>query len=212
MIYKWCEIDLEMFEEIFNEYVSLASWSVDKVLEVQNIPSIILGQRSDRFYLGNGIKLLDWVSWNEESIMLIDSFNNAFPGIKDTILDKSKLSTCSLCNSEPKITPMGIDVHFKILWNTYFGQNFKIENKFIFKGADCDIRTDLWFTKSKADSELITYRPGKTRKLDNSQKFVRIRAIDLGDWKEMINNYLKYDNDVKYLRCEEDLETGRILL
>lgn len=212
MIYKWCQIDLEMFEEIFNEYVSLASWSVNKVLEVQNIPSIILGQNSERFYLGNGIKLSDWISWNEGSIMLLDTINNALPGFKDLIINNNKISSCFLCDSGPKVTPMGIDIHYKILWNTYFGQNFKIEDKFIFKDVDCEIRPDFWFTKTGEDPELITYRPSKTRCLSNSQKFVRIRAIDLSDWKEMINSYLKHNNDVKYLKCEEDIKACEIML
>ena len=204
MIYKWNEISLDMFKDVFDAYWRGDDWTCDKVLEIQN-PIAIKSYWSDsRIYFGKGIDINEWSDWNKESLRLINSIN---PHISmKSLITNQKISMC-LLEGGPRITPLGsVGVHYNLIWNMCFGADQKIssdlELSFPREKSLC-----LWYTKE--DGKYII-DPYKYNDYDNFTKMIRVRSIDLVDWKEMMKNYTK-TNDISYLDMSNDIPKQSIV-
>ena len=78
MVYKWNEIDLNMFLDVFDSFWNGEDWSLDLILEIQNIPAIVSNYPLSRFYLGKKINIHDFKKDNEQTINFMESAKNIF--------------------------------------------------------------------------------------------------------------------------------------
>ena len=200
MIKNWQEIDMEMFKEIFNAYWNGESWTLDKVLEFQYLDKIYNDQNSVRVYFGNGININEWKEFNKDTLELMNALSNKFLSktVKD-ILSKTTLSMCVL-EDGPRITPLdsSIKAHYDMMWSTTFGHKSAYPE--VVKNITNPII--LWYCK-----EGNYYNLGSIdlHNIQEKDKFVRLRAISLNTWKDMIYNYVESGFNSNILHIENDL-------
>ena len=197
MIYKWNEISMEMFKDIFDAYWRGDDWSKDKVLEIQNLSAIKDGIPDIRIYFGKGIDIYDWVEWNKSAIEIIKKMDSIMP--VNILISHKKLSMCLLIDRSPKITPLGsVDVHYNLIWNMCFGANYDINLDFdIFSNQSLN----LWYTKN---GDLYEVHTENNTNIPDESKFIRVRSIDLKDWNDMIRSYTN-TKDYNNLSIKEDI-------
>lgn len=194
-----------MFKDIFDAYWNGENWTCDKVLEIQNPIAIKTDWPEIRVYFGKGIDIHEWAEWNKSALSILNSMNSFMP--MSSLITNSKVSMC-LLDKGPRITPLGsVDVHYNLIWNMCFGsnENIDLDIKFAF---DTGKSLCLWYTKE--DNKYII-EPEKFNNYDNFTKQIRVRSIDLEDWKKMMRNYTKTE-DKKYLEISNDIPEQSIIL
>lgn len=187
MIGEWTEINLELFKEIFNAYLDHSGTTTSKVVEIQNISQIVLGikpSEETRIFFGAGVDPFDWKEDNELVCRLYDQMIEAGYGDKMKN-DLSILNICHFQEGSPMISPLGptkanIDLFFK----TSFGSESDIEDDPKFDVISDMPTAVLWYEKTKDGG--IYYDMSRKKDLPDSSRYVRIRAIDLEDWKDMM--------------------------
>ena len=199
MIYKWNEISMEMFKDIFDAYWRGDDWSKDKVLEIQNLSAIKDGIPDIRIYFGKGIDIYDWAEWNKSAIEIIKKMDSIMP--INVLISHKKLSMCLLIDQSPKITPLGsVDVHYNLIWNMCFGANYDINLDFDFD-ISSNQSLNLWYTKN---GDLYEVHTENNTNIPDESKFIRVRSIDLKDWNDMIRSYTN-TKDYNNLSIKEDI-------
>ena len=195
-----------MFKDIFDAYWKGEDWTRDKVLEIQNPMAIKTNWPELRVYFGKGIDINEWADWNKGALSIINNMNSYIP--MNSILTDQKLSMC-LLDKGPRITPLGsVNIHYDLIWNMCFGANQKLDLDFDITTPESDKSLCLWYTKNKTK---YIVEPGQFGNYDNFTKMIRIRSIDLADWKDMMRNYTKnYNNDC--LNIDNDIPKRSIIV
>ena len=195
MIYNWNIVRTETFKDIFTTFWNKQGKTESFVLELQNfITKEECDETPVRIFFGNGIKIEDWIRYNYRAYLLLNQFqtilNEEPKECKEQPFLRTNLSLCIATDEGPKITPINVE---------------EME-EFIFRGLidnDIDaIKSDNYKNFAKCSQDLFKVRLIKdlsgsfTRdnsKENNSEgpRFVRVRAIDLNNWKENINFFVQ---------------------
>lgn len=198
MVYKWNEISIEMFKEIFTSFWKGEDVSKGKVLEIQNLPAIKSECEDIRIYFGGDIKLYDWKEYNKVHIMLLENMTERMGIPLSEIIGEEKFSMCMLNETKPKITPLGLPDHFDLIWSTCFGGKIKDNVKQFVK-----IPLNLWYIKDKNGTKTCDVSEDAGPRYSDTEKYVRIRSIDFEDWKEMISKHAEGLGELKWM--EDDI-------
>lgn len=193
-ISKWQEVDLEFFKEIFMMYWRRNPKTLDNVLEIQTLPSILEDSGRERLFFGAKIDMRDWPTWNKEAIRI-------FSAAKEVSAFKtSNICLCNLGSGEgPLISPLGsVPGHLDLTMYTYFdGPKTKNLEQVLGMVGDYAQNAPVlasWYFKSDED-----YIPGYyVKKWEGHQKYIRLRVWNFETWKNMVNEYL--DSDMKFPR------------
>ena len=185
MIKDWVEIDVELFKTIFYSYLHHEGNSVGKVIEIQYIPNIWEASRSEeevRMFLGSGIDPFEFKDANETVCKMYE--NLMVMGVTEVKEDLKKLNICYFQEGIPLISPIGAtDINVDIFLNTCFGNDEDIVDSDMYKTFRSLDKMIVWFVRNSAGK--IVYDTSRKTVPDN-KKLVRIRSIDLDDWKKMI--------------------------
>ena len=186
MINDWAEIDVELFKEIFNTYLNHGGNTTEKVIEIQNISSICLGagpRDECRIFIGAGLDPLEWKEDNEMVYKMYKSFLDA--GLGDKMKnDLSILNVCYFQDGSPMISPIGATKNnIDLFLDTCFGNKEDIQKNPLYKTIKDLDQTVIWYRRRK-DGKInyVTSRPN----ISDKEKLIRIRAMDLDDWKTMM--------------------------
>ena len=185
MIKDWVEIDVELFKTIFYSYLHHEGNSVGKVIEIQYIPNIWEASRSEdevRMFLGSGIDPFEFKDANE---MVCEMYEKLMVmGATEVKEDLKKLNICYFQEGIPLISPIGAtDTNVDIFLNTCFGNDEDIVDSDMYKTFRSLDKMIVWFVRNSAGK--IVYDTSRKTVPDN-KKLVRVRSIDLDDWKKMI--------------------------
>lgn len=209
MIYKWNEISLEMFKDILESFWNHESWTSGKVLEIQNLLAIKEGAPDIRIYFGADIKLKDWEKYNPFTMAMLETF-----GMSMDVIDKyDKLSVCMLSEKCPRISPLGLPEHFKMIWKDFFGGYPKdwdeeIPETSVSKEAGSPLT--LWYTTDDTGKKICDRRKSRTSNTIE-EKYVRIRTIDYPDWLKMVTEFVE-DPEAELRNCEADIPEYNIIV
>ena len=186
MIEPWVELDVELFKEIFYAYLNHEGNSAKKVIEIQNISNISLGaspSEETRIFLGAGLDPFEWREDNEMVCLMYEKFVEAGMGdkMKD---DLSILNICYFQEGSPLISPIGATKNnTELFLDTCFGDMEDIEKNPLYSTIKDLDQTVVWYKRNKKGKiDYVTTRP----KVSDRDKLVRIRAMDLEDWKHMM--------------------------
>lgn len=186
MIKEWVEIDVELFKTIFNSYLNHEGDSTDKVIEIQYIPNIWEAQspaEEVRMFLGSGIDPFEFRDANSVICKMYERF------VKEGLIneieeDLKKLNICYFQEGQPLISPIGAtDTNIRLFMDTCFGDEDDIKDNEMYKTLRKLDKMVLWYVRNKNGK--IVYDSSR-KSVPDSKKTVRIRSIDLSDWKKMI--------------------------
>lgn len=196
MIYKWNEIDLEMFLEVFDSFWNWEDWSRELVLEVQNIPAILSNCPDSRIYFSRKINISDFRDDNKNIIGFLDSAKKLLEE-NGNELSNYNLSMCILDNKQVRIVPASNESYDVI--KTCFGYCSGKNDSLLSFVADL---MSLWYIKK--DGEVyIDMKKGAAKNYKNNQKFIRMRTMDFKDWLDIIKEY-KTTGNIK--EADEDFK------
>jgi len=186
MIKDWVEIDVELFKTIFNSYLNHSGDSVDKVIEIQYIPNIweAANEKDEvRMFIGSGLDPFEFESSSSPIRKIYEKFSEMGMG-KEIREDLKKLNLCYFQEGRPLISPIGATpTGSELFWNTCFGDDEAISDSEFYQTLRSLDKMVVWYVRGRNGK--IIY--DSTRKaIPDSKKLVRIRAIDLDDWKKMI--------------------------
>jgi hypothetical protein len=186
MINEWAEVDVELFKEIFNTYLNHEGSTAEKVIEIQNISSIILGANSRdecRIFIGAGLDPLEWKEDNRAVYEMYKRFLDI--GLEDKIKnDLSILNICYFQDGSPMISPIGASKsNIDLFLDTCFGNKDDIKKNPLYLAIKDLDQTVVWYRR-RSDGKInyVSSRPN----IPDRDKLVRIRTMDLSDWKKMM--------------------------
>lgn len=182
MIYKWNEIDLEMFLEVFDSFWNWEDWSKDLVLEVQNIPAIISNCPDSRIYFSRKINISDFKDDNKNVLGFLNSAKKLLED-NNNELSNFNLSMCILDNKQVRIVPASEGSYDVI--KTCFGYCSSKDSSLLSFVAEL---MSLWYIK-KDGVKYIDMSKGAAENYKNSQKLIRMRTMDFKDWLNIIKEY-----------------------
>lgn len=189
MIYKWNLVKPEIFKEVFDSFWNKKDTTKNLVLELQNFMKDYTdadqGLSPVRIFFGQGIKFMDWVKYNEDAYDMIKRTNECLSRIAGSPIDICKEAILSMCMTDdgPKITPL---------------RTKSEHDELIFKGMiDDDIdsivddkcRTLTMLSQSFIQPRIFKTKSGVLKSKGKGQPYVRIRAIEVNDWKDNISYY-----------------------
>lgn len=197
MIYKWNDISVRTFKEIFDNF-----WNSDtdlvksKVIEISNIPHLINYNHDVRIFFGKKINLDDWKEYNKDSLdFLKKELENIRPDYLDFIKNNSKLSMC-VTEDVPKITPLGsVTEHYSLVMRMLFGTE-TLNEKF-----DSLESMNLCFTRN-SDNKIIPNFDNDSSK--DADRFLRVRGMDYETWFEEMK-YFEEHNQFSHEFIKDDL-------
>ena len=186
MIYKWNDISVRTFKEIFDNF-----WNSDtdlvksKVIEISNIPHLINYNHDVRIFFGKKISLDDWEEYNKDSLdFLKKELENTRPDYLDFIKNNSKLSMC-VTENVPRITPLGsVTEHYGLVMRMLFGTK-TLNEKF-----DSLTPMNLCFTRNSDNKIVPNFDEDPSKDAD---RFVRVRGIDYETWFEEMKYFEKHN-------------------
>lgn len=185
MIQDWVEIDVELFKTIFYTYLNHEGNSEGKVIEIQYIPNIWEATKSEdevRMFLGSGIDPFEFKDANEMVCKMYEKFMKM--GMTDVKDDLKKLNICYFQEGLPLISPIGATpTNIQLFLDTCFGDDKDIADNKMYKTLRSLDKMVVWYIRNAAGK--IVYDNSR-RSVPDNKKMVRIRAIDLDDWKKMI--------------------------
>ena len=98
--------------------------------------------------------------------------------------DLKKLNVCYFQEGIPLISPIGAtDTNIKLFLDTCFGDDEAISNNELYQTLRKLDKMIVWFVRNKDGKGVYD---SSRKAVPDSKKLVRIRAIDLDDWKKMI--------------------------
>ena len=181
MIYKWNEIDLDMFLEVFDSFWNGEDWTKDLVLEVQNIPAILANYSDSRVYFGKKISVNDFKEDNKSIINFLESAKGIITD--DDLEHTTRLSMCILDGRQARITPVSINSYDLI--RSCFGLYLKDGgNLFNYMSQ----LMSLWYIKVN-EKKYVDTRKNSPKKYTDKEKLVRMRTMDFKDWMQLVSNY-----------------------
>lgn len=209
MIYKWNEIDLNMFLEIFDSFWNGEDWSKELVMEIQNIPAILSDQGDSRVYFSRKINIYDFKEDNESTINFLESAKEVLNGVdehpittdtKEILYKNSNLSMSILLDDGLiRVLPFSISSYDVI--RHCFGLCVKSEGSLMSYVADL---MSFWYLKDKnTGKRKVDITKNSAKRYSNDQKTIRVRTMDHDDWRKIVEGYKKGEK-MKY--TEDDLK------
>lgn len=190
MIQEWVELDVELFKTIFYTYLNHEGNSEGKVIEIQYIPNIWEAEKSEdevRIFLGSGLDPFEFQEANSAVCEMYERMCERFSkmGLEEEIKnDLKKLNVCYFQEGIPLISPIGAtDTNIKLFLDTCFGDDEAISDNELYQTLRKLDKMVVWFVRNE-DGKIVYDSSRKA--VPDSKKLVRIRAIDLDDWKKMI--------------------------
>lgn len=224
---KWSEIDIKTFKDIFDLYWNGGSNFDNKVIEIRDLIAYFSNKDYDtplrRYFIGNGIKYGEWEQYVYSRFNIRDVLNKDYSPIDSSkcieLMDNTScLTICSSYNGELSIFPFGckednsnnILIQKDLLWNKIC-MDLSNKNFDLFDSLDKDsnnsdplITTILRFFKEGNKYFPIT-KSSLDEKIGYSNTFVRIRSMELDEWKEMMGVYVKSKGQIdKFVSEGED--------
>lgn len=204
MIYKWNEINLDMFLEIFDSFWNGEDWSKELVMEIQNIPAILSNQGDSRVYFSRKINIYDFKEDNESTINFLESAkevlngDDKYPIDTKEILHKNSNLSMSILLDDGLIRVLPFSISSYDVIRHCFGLYVKGESSLMSYVADL---MNFWYLKSKdTGKRKVDITKNSVKKYDNNEKIIRVRTMDYDDWRSIINTY----KDTKIIRNTED--------
>lgn len=207
MVYKWNEIDLNMFLDVFDSFWNGEDWSLDLILEIQNIPAIISNYPLSRFYLGKKINIYDFKEDNEQTINFMESAKNIF---RENNLDSSELDNITSLSmsilDEKRVRVVPISSSSYDIMRSCFGLYTKGGSSLLSYMSEL---MNLWYIKKNDGQRIIDLAKGASKNYSDNEKYIRMRTMNFEDWKTMVDRYKmtgKLDN------IEDDLNKSDFLI
>ena len=207
MVYKWNEIDLNMFLDVFDSFWNGEDWSLDLILEIQNIPAIISNFPLSRFYLGKKINIYDFKEDNEQTINFMESAKNIFRenNLNSDELDNiTNLSMSILVEKRVRVVPISASSYD--IMRSCFGLYTKGGSSLLSYLSEL---MNLWYIKKNDEQRIIDLAKGASKNYSDNKKYIRMRTMNFEDWKTMVDRYKmtgKLDN------IEDDLNKSDFLI
>ena len=207
MVYKWNEIDLNMFLDVFDSFWNGEDWSLDLILEIQNIPAIVSNYPLSRFYLGKKINIHDFKKDNEQTINFMESAKNIF---KENNLNSDELDNITSLSmsilDEKRVRVVPISASSYDIMKSCFGLYTKGGSSLLSYMSEL---MNLWFIKKNDGQRIIDLAKGASKNYSDNEKYIRMRTMNFKDWKTMVDRYKmtgKLDN------IEDDLNKSDFLI
>ena len=207
MVYKWNEIDLNMFLDVFDSFWNGEDWSLDLILEIQNIPAIISNYPLSRFYLGKKINIYDFKGDNEQTINFMESAKDIFRenNLNSDELDNiTSLSMSILDEKRVRVVPISASSYD--IMRSCFGLYTKGGSSLLSYMSEL---MNLWYIKKNDGQRIIDLAKGASKNYSDNEKYIRMRTMNFEDWKTMVDRYKmtgKLDN------IEDDLNKSDFLI
>lgn len=189
MIQNWVEISVDLFREIFDSYISHKGNSADKVIEIQNPAEIYYGTNS-RTFIGAGIDPFEFRTYNELMCQACESLEHGHPDKAESLReDINILNSCDIPKyiSGPLISPIGATPeNIKLWWVVHFGSISDMEALSSLKDKIDDFKVGVcWYFRDE-NGKIVYDMRRKNTATNEKDMLIRIRSIDLADWKKMI--------------------------
>ena len=207
MVYKWNEIDLNMFLDVFDSFWNGEDWSLDLILEIQNIPAIVSNYPLSRFYLGKKINIHDFKKDHEQTINFMESAKNIF---KENNLNSDELDNITSLSmsilDEKRVRVVPISSSSYDIMRSCFGLYTKGGSSLLSYMSEL---MNLWYIKKNDGQRIIDLAKGASKNYSDNEKYIRMRTMNFEDWKTMVDRYKmtgKLDN------IEDDLNKSDFLI
>lgn len=207
MVYKWNEIDLNMFLDVFDSFWNGEDWSLDLILEIQNIPAIISNYPLSRFYLGKKINIYDFKEDNEQTINFMESAKDI---LRENNLNSDELDNITNLSmsilDEKRVRVVPISASSYDIMRSCFGLYTKGGSSLLSYMSEL---MNLWYIKKNDGQRIIDSAKGASKNYSDNEKYIRMRTVNFEDWKTMVDQYKltgKLDN------IENDLNRSDFLI
>lgn len=222
MVYKWNEINYENFREILDGFMNGESWSLGKVLELQNIYGISCGLVNDRMYLGKDIKITDWngAAGNKKLMSTLELLSRTigYESLSDFLEKEIDISVLKVAGGiDPIAMPImkGSGVE-DVMFNSLFGDTRR--NSFMSGTSDYNstvllgtLSMSVWYTKDEDTGKYIVHLdPKDKKKYTDSERMIRCRSIDVSDFNEMMKKYKADSKDKSLFWKDKDIQGNQI--
>lgn len=208
MIQNWVEIDVGLFREIFESFLNHQGDTQDKIIELQSPAAIwynsIDNVAGTRIFIGSGIDPMDYRKWNEPICKIYENFSEMFGD--EVKADYKKLNLC-MFGRAPYITTMGsCEETIKMFWETSFASRdeFSERNKNL---ANLDQLVMWYYRKGKK----IYYDMRRIPRKD-VEHLIRIRVMDLRDWKNEVALALANDGAFRDSFIKDDIKKSDMVV
>lgn len=207
MVYKWNEVDLNMFLDVFDSFWNGEDWSLDLILEIQNIPAIISNYPLFRFYLGKKINIYDFKEDNEQTINFMESAKDI---LRENNLNSNELDNITSLSmsilDEKRVRVVPISASSYDIMRSCFGLHIKGGSSLLSYMSEL---MNLWYIKKNDGQRIIDLAKGASKNYSDNEKYIRMRTMNFEDWKTMVDRYKitgKLDN------IENDLNKSDFLI
>ena len=196
-----------MFLDVFDSFWNGEDWSLDLILEIQNIPAIISNFPLSRFYLGKKINIYDFKEDNEQTINFMESAKNIFRenNLNSDELDNiTNLSMSILDEKRVRVVPISASSYD--IMRSCFGLYTKGGSSLLSYLSEL---MNLWYIKKNDEQRIIDLAKGASKNYSDNEKYIRMRTMKFEDWKTMVDRYKmtgKLDN------IEDDLNKSDFLI
>lgn len=196
-----------MFLDVFDSFWNGEDWSLDLILEIQNIPAIISNFPLSRFYLGKKINIYDFKEDNEQTINFMESAKNIFRenNLNSDELDNiTNLSMSILDGKRVRVVPISASSYD--IMRSCFGLYTKGGSSLLSYMSEL---MNLWYIKKNDGQRIIDLAKGASKNYSDNEKYIRMRTMKFEDWKTMVDRYKmtgKLDN------IEDDLNKSDFLI
>lgn len=196
-----------MFLDVFDSFWNGEDWSLDLILEIQNIPAIISNFPLSRFYLGKKINIYDFKEDNEQTINFMESAKNIFRenNLNSDELDNiTNLSMSILDEKRVRVVPISASSYD--IMRSCFGLYTKGGSSLLSYLSEL---MNLWYIKKNDGQRIIDLAKGASKNYSDNEKYIRMRTMKFEDWKTMVDRYKmtgKLDN------IEDDLNKSDFLI
>lgn len=192
MIYKWNLVKPDVFKDIFDRFWNKQGNTEKLILELQNFsPNDEPGELPIRLFFGQGIQFNDWIDYNKDTYKLIKTTNEYLSSLKGSPVDICKEANLSMCMTEegPKITPLKSKAeHDELIFKGMIDEDSLdsiVDEK-------CRMLTKL--SRNFLKINIVKTKAGIFKTNGKGEHYVRVRAMDVDDWKEHINHYAENDS------------------
>ena len=196
-----------MFLDVFDSFWNGEDWSLDLILEIQNIPAIVSNYPLSRFYLGKKINIHDFKKDNEQTINFMESAKNIF---KENNLNSDELDNITSLSmsilDEKRVRVVPISSSSYDIMRSCFGLYTKGGSSLLSYMSEL---MNLWYIKKNDGQRIIDLAKGASKNYSDNEKYIRMRTINFEDWKTMVDRYKitgKLDN------IENDLNKSDFLI
>lgn len=196
-----------MFLDVFDSFWNGEDWSLDLILEIQNIPAIVSNYPLSRFYLGKKINIHDFKKDNEQTINFMESAKNIF---KENNLNSDELDNITSLSmsilDEKRVRVVPISSSSYDIMRSCFGLYTKGGSSLLSYMSEL---MNLWYIKKNDGQRIIDLAKGASKNYSDNEKYIRMRTMNFEDWKTMVDRYKmtgKLDN------IEDDLNKSDFLI